>query len=143
MTSILDDSRIYANHSKKKVVDLEDVRLAIKLQLEQTFTNPPPRDVLIDIAKTKNSVALPFVKHSNGLRLPPDRYCLNGANYKIKPAKKSGKMGFNANSSFGQSRIGSHKTLSIVKRPGALSTMARPQTVSTNKPVFKINTGNF
>ncbi|XP_058804596.1 transcription initiation factor TFIID subunit 9-like [Phymastichus coffea] len=145
VTCILDDSKIYANHSKKKFIDLEDVRLAVKLQLDRTLTNPPPRDVLLEVAKAKNSIPLPFVKPSNGLRLPPDRYCLNNTNYRLKtPLKKSGKFGF-GNIGFGshsRMKMDSQKGLSIVKRPGTLATISRTQTISMSKPVFKISSGN-
>lgn len=147
VTCILDDSKIYANHSKKKFIDLEDVRLAVKLQLDRTFTNPPPRDVLVEVAKARNIIPLPFVKPSNGLRLPPDRYCLNGTNYKLKtPVKKFGKAGFASVNSYGSQsrmRMDSHKNLAIVKRPGTLTTLARTQTISMPKPLFKFTSGNY
>ncbi|XP_014220057.1 transcription initiation factor TFIID subunit 9 [Copidosoma floridanum] len=144
ITSILDDSRIYANHGKKKVIDLDDVRLAVKLQLDSTFTNPPPRDVLIEVAKARNSVPLPFVKPSNGLRLPPDRYCLNNTNYRLKsPIKKPGKGG--GYTTFGNQtrfKVDTHKGYSIIKRPSSFSTMARTQTISIPKPVVKLATNS-
>ncbi|XP_001608253.1 transcription initiation factor TFIID subunit 9 [Nasonia vitripennis] len=133
VTCILDDSKVYANHSKKKFIDLDDVRLAVKMELEKSFTNPPPREVLLDVAKVKNSVPLPFVKPSYGLRLPPDRYCLNGTNYKLKPPpKKTGKL------SLAGSRMNS-PGYSIVKRPGTLTTISRTQSISIPKPVFKVS----
>ncbi|XP_017790150.1 PREDICTED: transcription initiation factor TFIID subunit 9 isoform X2 [Habropoda laboriosa] len=148
VTCILDDSRIYANHAKKKFIDLDDVRLAVKMQLERTFTNPPPRDVLLDVARTKNNIPLPFVKPSNGLRLPPDRYCLNATNYKLKNATKKvvGKplhslVGNNIQGGQSKIKVESNKTgLSIVKRPGTLATVARTQTISMPKPVLKFST---
>ncbi|XP_012539043.1 transcription initiation factor TFIID subunit 9 isoform X2 [Monomorium pharaonis] len=148
VTCILDDSKVYANHAKKKFIDLDDVRLAVKMQLERSFTNPPPRDVLLDVARTKNNIPLPFVKPSNGLRLPPDRYCLNATNYKLKNAMKkvvqkpAHSLGGN-NQSGGQSRskVEGNKTgMSIVKRPGTLATVARTQTISIPKPVLKFST---
>ncbi|XP_011497098.1 PREDICTED: transcription initiation factor TFIID subunit 9 isoform X2 [Ceratosolen solmsi marchali] len=143
VTCILDDSKIYANHSKKKFIDLEDVRLAVKMQLEKSFTNPPPREVLLTVAKVKNNIPLPFVKPSYGLRLPPDRYCLNGTNYKFKSSrKKSSKMNFgNLNITSNLGRINS-QGFSIVKRPGTITTMSRTQTISISKPVFKVSTNN-
>ncbi|KAF7387147.1 hypothetical protein HZH68_012824 [Vespula germanica] len=148
ITCILDDSRIYANHAKKKFTDLDDVRLAVKMQLERTFTNPPPRDVLLDVARAKNNIPLPFVKPNNGLRLPPDRYCLNATNYKLKNAtKKTVTKSIHSlvgnNISGVQSRIkveGGKTGLSIVKRPGTLTTVARTQTISIPKPVLKFST---
>ncbi|XP_053981009.1 transcription initiation factor TFIID subunit 9 isoform X2 [Hylaeus anthracinus] len=148
VTCILDDSRIYANHAKKKFIDLDDVRLAVKMQLERTFTNPPPRDVLLDVARAKNNTPLPFVKPSNGLRLPPDRYCLNATNYKLKNATKKvlGKplhslVGNNIQGGQSKLKVEGNKTgLSIVKRPGTLATVARTQTISIPKPVLKFST---
>lgn len=154
VTCILDDSRIYANHAKKKFIDLDDVRLAVKMQLERTFTNPPPRDVLLDVARMKNNVPLPFVKPNNGLRLPPDRYCLNVTNYKLKNASKKamakpmhGMVGNNLGGGGGPTRLkmDSNKAaaaaLSIVKRPGTLTTVARTQTISITKPAYKVSEG--
>lgn len=45
VTCILDDAKIYANHAKKKTIDLDDVKLATQMTLEKAFTGPPPRDV--------------------------------------------------------------------------------------------------
>lgn len=145
----MDDSRVYANHAKKKFIDLDDVRLAVKMQLERTFTNPPPRDVLLDVARTKNNIPLPFVKPNNGLRLPPDRYCLNATNYRLKNVTKKimQKPAHSVvcnNPSAGQPRVkveGNKTGLSIVKRPGTLATVARTQTITIPKPVLKFSTG--
>ncbi len=46
MASVLDDAKAYANHAKKKTIDLDDVKLAVSMQMEQSFTTPPPREVL-------------------------------------------------------------------------------------------------
>jgi transcription initiation factor TFIID subunit 9B len=43
----LDDAKVYANHAKKKVIDLEDVKLAVQMTIDRAFTTPPPRDVSI------------------------------------------------------------------------------------------------
>ncbi|XP_059487508.1 transcription initiation factor TFIID subunit 9 [Neocloeon triangulifer] len=88
VTSLLDESRVYALHAKKKVIDLDDVKLAITMQTDKVNTAAPPRDVLMEIAKSRNSNPLPPVKLQNGLRLPPDRFCLSSCNYKLQIAKK-------------------------------------------------------
>jgi len=124
--------------------------LAVKMQLERSFTNPPPRDVLLDVARAKNNIPLPFIKPNNGLRLPPDRYCLNATNYKLKNAtkkvvQKSAHLVGN-NQSGGQSRLkveGNKTGVSIVKRPGTLTTVARTQSISIPKPVLKFSTGTI
>lgn len=45
VTCILDDAKVYANHAKKKIIDLDDVKLASQMTLEKAFTTPPPREV--------------------------------------------------------------------------------------------------
>lgn len=122
------------------------------MQLERTFTNPPPRDVLLDVARAKNNIPLPFVKPNNGLRLPPDRYCLNATNYKLKNAtkkviQKPAHSLVGNNQSGGQPRLkveGNKTGVSVyVKRPGTLATVARTQSISIPKPVLKFSTGIF
>lgn len=46
-TSILEEARMYANNSQKKCLDVGDIRLALQLTAESTFTTPPPREVPI------------------------------------------------------------------------------------------------
>ena len=36
---------MYCAHAKKKNIDLDDVKLAVQMQLDQNYTTPPPRDV--------------------------------------------------------------------------------------------------
>lgn len=45
VTCILDDAKVFANHARKKVIDLEDVKLASEVVLDKAFTTPPPRHV--------------------------------------------------------------------------------------------------
>ena len=77
-------------HARKKAVDLDDVKLAVQMHTDHNLTNPPPRDLLLDVAAKRNAIPLPVPKQSGGLRLPPDRYCLTATNYKLKPNKKRG-----------------------------------------------------
>ncbi|ELT97765.1 hypothetical protein CAPTEDRAFT_161501 [Capitella teleta] len=88
VTDVLDDARVYSSHSKKKAIDEDDVRLAVQYKLEYGFTTPPPKDLLLDVARSKNSVALPLIKPYIGPKLPPDRYCLCAPNYKLRSLKK-------------------------------------------------------
>lgn len=43
----MDDAKVFASHAKKKVIDLEDVKLAVQMTIDRAFTTPPPRDVSI------------------------------------------------------------------------------------------------
>lgn len=45
MTCILDDAKVFANHARKKTIDLDDVKLATEVVLDKAFTCPPPRHV--------------------------------------------------------------------------------------------------
>lgn len=42
---VLEDAKTYANHAKNKSIDIDDVKLALQIQLEQIFTTPPLREV--------------------------------------------------------------------------------------------------
>ena len=88
MSTILDDAKIYSSHAKKATVDADDVRLAIQCRADQSFTSPPPRDFLLDIARQRNQTPLPLIKPYSGPRLPPDRYCLTAPNYRLKSLQK-------------------------------------------------------
>jgi histone H3/H4 len=87
ISSILEDARVYSNHARKRVVDLEDVKLAVQVNTEQSVTGPPTREVLLDLAQARNSTQLPLVKPGVGLRLPPDRHCLTNTNYRLRSAR--------------------------------------------------------
>jgi len=161
VTSILDDAKIYANHAKKKSVYVEDVKLAVQMQLDKSFTNPPPRDVLLELARIRNANPLPLIKSHCGLRLPPDRFCLTQCNYRLKPNKKSAPSAtylpqHGANRSF-NSRIGqpqlsfsklsnANKNLSSANAAAAAAlSMAKPvasKIVPITKPIIKFTPGS-
>ncbi|KAK9955764.1 hypothetical protein ABG768_015619 [Culter alburnus] len=88
VTTIIEDAKIYSTHAKKSIVDADDIRLAIQCRVDQSFTSPPPRDFLLDIARQKNQTPLPLIKPYTGPRLPPDRYCLTAPNYRLKSLQK-------------------------------------------------------
>ncbi|XP_051537184.1 transcription initiation factor TFIID subunit 9-like isoform X2 [Myxocyprinus asiaticus] len=88
VTTIIEDAKIYSTHAKKSNVDADDIRLAIQCRVDQSFTSPPPRDFLLEIARQKNLAPLPLIKPYTGPRLPPDRYCLTAPNYRLKSLQK-------------------------------------------------------
>ncbi|XP_055633600.1 transcription initiation factor TFIID subunit 9 [Toxorhynchites rutilus septentrionalis] len=140
VTCILDDAKVFANHARKKVIELDDVKLSTQMILDKAFTSPPPRDVLLEIARNRNNTPLPLIKTHCGLRLPPDRYCLSACNYKLRAAQQAKKM---AKSSFegrmNKSGGGKGGGAGGVKRPAVQST-PKTQVVSIPKPVFKFST---
>jgi len=91
VTNILEDAKVFSQHAGKKNIDLDDVKLSVSMQADQSFTSPPPREALLELARVKNSTQLPIPQNKLGLRLPPDRHCLTNTNYKLKgPNKPSG-----------------------------------------------------
>lgn len=46
VTTIIEDAKIYSSHAKKPSVDADDIKLAIQCRMDQSFTSPPPRDVM-------------------------------------------------------------------------------------------------
>lgn len=57
--------------------------------MDKAFTGPPPREVLLEVARAKNSQPLSFIKPHSGIRLPPERYCLLAQNYKLRAASST------------------------------------------------------
>ncbi|XP_027390978.1 transcription initiation factor TFIID subunit 9B isoform X1 [Bos indicus x Bos taurus] len=126
VTSILDDAKIYSSHAKKPNVDADDVRLAIQCRADQSFTSPPPRDFLLDIARQKNQTPLPLIKPYAGPRLPPDRYCLTAPNYRLKSLIKKGPN---------QGRLVPRLSVGAVSSRPTTPNIATPQTASVPNKV--------
>nr|XP_038955366.1 transcription initiation factor TFIID subunit 9B isoform X2 [Rattus norvegicus] len=126
VTTILDDAKIYSSHAKKPTVDADDVRLAIQCRADQSFTSPPPRDFLLDIARQKNQTPLPLIKPYAGPRLPPDRYCLTAPNYRLKSLVKKGPN---------QGRLVPRLSVGAVSSRPTTPTVAPPQAVSVPNKV--------
>ena len=117
---VLEDAQLFSSYAKKKVIDTDDVSIAVHMQVEKSFVGPPSRDVLLEIARDKNTQPLPPIKSHNGLRLPADRYSLVAPNVRLasgtKQQTKAGpRTGTSllskintANSNFKSSNTGSH-----------------------------------
>ena len=45
VTDVLEDARVYCNHGNKKEIDADDIKLAVQIRMDNSFTSPPPRDV--------------------------------------------------------------------------------------------------
>lgn len=114
--------------------------------LDKTFTGPPPREVLTEVSKQKNTQPLPMIKPHSGIRLPPDRHCLLAANYKLRAAtanaatKKLVKSALGDGVSTIKTKISSDVSTNVVKKATLGQTVNKTQNVSIPKPVFKITT---
>lgn len=84
ITDVLEDAKAYSSHANKKNVDTEDVALAVHTKMDNAFTTPPPRELLLELARAKNAQPLPLIKQGAGLRLPPDRFCFLAPNYRVR-----------------------------------------------------------
>ncbi|CAG2116013.1 unnamed protein product [Medioppia subpectinata] len=87
VSNVLEDAHLFSSYAKKKAIDCDDISLSVQLQVDKGFTGPPPRDLLLEIARTKNNQTLPAIKSHNGPRLPADRYSLIACNYRQKSNK--------------------------------------------------------
>ncbi|KAH6584971.1 hypothetical protein BASA60_000753 [Batrachochytrium salamandrivorans] len=82
---VLQDSQVFADHAGHKELEVDDVRLAIESRVAHSFTGPPSRETMMELAEKKNSIPLPLIPEKFGLRLPPERNTLTKANFQIIP----------------------------------------------------------
>jgi len=66
--------------------DVDDIELAVQSRLGESFTSPPPKELMYSLAQARNSIPLPIVPTREGVHLPADRYCLLQPNYRVKAA---------------------------------------------------------
>merc|ERR1711990_978276 len=86
-TEILEEAKVYSNHTKhKRGIDIEDIKLAVSNHGDRASRAPPRTDLLHELARLKNNTPLPTIKPFSGPRIPPDRYCLSGVNFRAKEA---------------------------------------------------------
>lgn len=144
-TSILEEARMYA---KKRLLEVDDVRLALQLTSESTFTTPPPREVVLECANVKNYSPLPPVKPHCGLRLPPDRHCLSSCNYALKSSVQKKPKPLSGGSSPAGIKINAKPNVTYIKRaiPKPLTKISSspiPQLKTTLKPKIQITSHNM
>ncbi|ORX46504.1 TFIID-31kDa-domain-containing protein [Hesseltinella vesiculosa] len=83
---VFQDALVYAEHASKNEIDIDDIQLAIQGRVNHSFTNPPPKEFLLELAEEKNKTPLPLIPDKFGNRLPADKYCLTGLNFSIAPS---------------------------------------------------------
>ena len=130
--------------------------MAIQLQVEKMFTSPPPRDLLLEIARHKNNQPLPPIKSHAGPRLPPDRYSLIGCNYRLKNTSKLKSNQAQQSASNGTSQqislpfraiqTGASTTLlasvSTNRTPSVITLSGKPSSIPTNIVISNNRIGN-
>ncbi|KAL5065585.1 hypothetical protein RYX36_027322 [Vicia faba] len=89
VVDVLTDAQVYSEHATKSAIDVDDVKLAIQSQANFSFSQPPPREVLLELAKNRNKIPLPK-SLAPGIPLPPDQDTLISPNYQFAfPNKRS------------------------------------------------------
>jgi len=136
VTTVVEEARVYSSYAKKKMIDADDIKLAIKMVADKSYSTVPPRDMLLEVAKQKNSIPLPQLKACSGLRLPPDRFCLTQPNYKLQFYKRA----IASSSSQSPSATKSQTASGVFKTPSNLP--PRPSTTSGiasgSTPTFRV-----
>lgn len=90
VVDVLTDAQVYSEHAGKPAIDVDDVKLAIQSQVNFSFSQPPPREVLLELAQNRNKIPLPKSIAGPGFPLPPDQDTLIAPNYQFAiPNKRS------------------------------------------------------
>ncbi|KAJ7963288.1 transcription initiation factor TFIID subunit 9 [Quillaja saponaria] len=84
----LTDAQVYSEHAGKAAIDCDDVKLAIQSKVNFSFSQPPPREVLLELARNRNKIPLPSTIAGPGVPLPPDQDTLISPNYQLVIPKK-------------------------------------------------------
>ncbi|XP_059153334.1 transcription initiation factor TFIID subunit 9B-like [Physella acuta] len=134
VTDVLEDAKIYSSHANKKSVDTDDIKLAVQMKMDHSFTTPPPRDLLMEIARQKNCQPLPLVKPYCGPRLPPGRYCMTAPNYKLKTLKKPGSVQYGLPVSQRTGLTSQVKSIGGPTLAVVTKTLTQPTVTILNKP---------
>ncbi|KAK7325072.1 hypothetical protein VNO77_29131 [Canavalia gladiata] len=83
VVDVLTDAQVYSEHAAKPAIDCDDVKLAIQSKVNFSFSQPPPREVLLELAQNRNKIPLPKTTAGPGIPLPPDQDTLISPNYQF------------------------------------------------------------
>ncbi|KAK9066928.1 hypothetical protein SSX86_014252 [Deinandra increscens subsp. villosa] len=88
VVDVLTDAQVYSEHAGKPTIDSDDVKLAIQSKVNFSFSQPPPREVLLELARERNKVPLPRSLGGPGMALPPESDTLISPNYQLAISRK-------------------------------------------------------
>ncbi|XP_016490246.1 transcription initiation factor TFIID subunit 9 [Nicotiana tabacum] len=88
VVDVLSDAQVYSEHAGKAAIDSDDIKLAIQSKVNFSFSQPPPREVLLELARNRNKIPLPKSIAGPGVSLPPEQDTLINPNYQLAIAKK-------------------------------------------------------
>ncbi|KAJ1550962.1 Transcription initiation factor TFIID subunit 9B, partial [Nowakowskiella sp. JEL0078] len=78
VSDVLQDAQLFAEHAGHPDIDLSDIKLAVEARVANSFTTPPSKEFMLELADKKNAAALPLVPEKFGIRMPPERHTLTG-----------------------------------------------------------------
>ncbi|KAK9280844.1 hypothetical protein L1049_003734 [Liquidambar formosana] len=88
VVDVLTDAQVYSEHASKAAIDCDDVKLAIQSKVNFSFSQPPAREVLLELARNRNKIPLPKSIAGPGIPLPPEEDTLISPNYQLAIPKK-------------------------------------------------------
>ncbi|XP_062008751.1 transcription initiation factor TFIID subunit 9 [Rosa rugosa] len=88
VVDVLSDAQVYSDHAGKGAIDCDDIKLAIQSKVNFSFSQPPPREVLLELARNRNKIPLPKSISGPGVALPPDQDTLISPNYQLAVPRK-------------------------------------------------------
>ncbi|EPS69203.1 hypothetical protein M569_05565, partial [Genlisea aurea] len=82
---VLSDAQVYSEHAGKTSIDSEDLKLAVQSKVNFSFSQPPLREVVLELARTRNKIPLPKSSSVSGpgIPLPPEQDTLISPNYQL------------------------------------------------------------
>lgn len=76
------------NANTQGQLTVEDIRLAIASRTQYQFKPTAPKELMLKLASDRNKKSLPQVMGSWGVRLPPEKYCINAKEWTINSQPK-------------------------------------------------------
>ncbi|KAF8388724.1 hypothetical protein HHK36_025404 [Tetracentron sinense] len=83
VVDVLTDAQVYSEHAGKPAIDCDDVKLSIQTKVNFSFSQPPPREVLLELARNRNKIPLPKSISGLGIPLPSEQDTLISPNYQL------------------------------------------------------------
>ncbi|XP_022868118.1 transcription initiation factor TFIID subunit 9-like isoform X2 [Olea europaea var. sylvestris] len=88
VVDVLTDAQVYSEHAGKSTIDSDDIKLSIQSKVNFSFSQPPPREVLLELARNRNKIPLPKSIAGPEIPLPPEQDTLISPNYQLAIPKK-------------------------------------------------------
>ncbi|GLJ06373.1 hypothetical protein SUGI_0037480 [Cryptomeria japonica] len=89
VADVLTDAQTFSEHAGKSAIDADDLQLAVQSKANFSFNQPPPREVLLELSRTRNRIPLPKSISGPGIALPPEQDTLISPNYQLEIPRKA------------------------------------------------------